>query len=73
MPLNGALPFKGNDELMNVLITGAAGNLGSLLARYIKANEKDLNLILMQHKKEVPGDLGGAFKNHGERRGSFKT
>ena len=42
---------------MNVLITGAAGNLGSLLSMYIKDNEKDLNLILMQHKSQVPSDL----------------
>lgn len=42
---------------MNVLITGAAGNLGSLLSKHIKDYEKDLNLILMQHKKEVPIDL----------------
>ncbi len=42
---------------MNVLITGAAGNLGSLLARHIMDNEKDLNLILMQHKSQVPSDL----------------
>lgn len=42
---------------MNVLITGAAGNLGSLLAKHIKVNEKDINLILMQHQKEVSIDL----------------
>jgi nucleoside-diphosphate-sugar epimerase len=42
---------------MNVLITGAAGNLGSLLSKYILEYEKDLNLILMQHKKKVPGHL----------------
>jgi nucleoside-diphosphate-sugar epimerase len=42
--------------MMNVLITGAAGNLGSLLARYIIDNEKDLNLILMQHRKKVAFD-----------------
>ncbi len=42
---------------MNVLITGAAGNLGSLVSRYIRDNEKDLNLILMQHWTAVPGDL----------------
>ncbi len=43
--------------MSNVFITGAAGNLGSLLSRYIRDNEKDLNLILMQHKKKVPCDL----------------
>lgn len=42
---------------MNVLITGAAGNLGSLLSRHIKDDEKDLNLILMQHQKGVQHDL----------------
>ena len=43
--------------MTNVLITGAAGNLGSLLSKYIKNNESDLRLILMQHQKEVPRDL----------------
>jgi len=38
---------------MNILITGAAGNLGSLLSKYILDFEKDLNLILMQHFSEV--------------------
>ena len=47
---------------MNVLITGAAGNLGSLLARYIKDNDKDLNLILMQHQKAVPSDFEGCSR-----------
>jgi len=42
---------------MNVLITGAAGNLGSLISNYIEENEEDLNLILMQHQREVPSDL----------------
>ena len=49
-------------KLMNVLITGAAGNLGSLLSRYIRDNEKDLNLILMQHQKEIPSYLKGIPK-----------
>ncbi|MGD9367924.1 MAG: NAD(P)-dependent oxidoreductase [Desulfobacteraceae bacterium] len=43
--------------MMNVLITGAAGNLGRLLSRHIKDYEKDLNLILMQHQKKIPSDL----------------
>ncbi|MFP4573348.1 MAG: NAD-dependent epimerase/dehydratase family protein [Desulfobacterales bacterium] len=43
--------------MANVLITGAAGNLGSLLSRYILKNEKDLNLILMEHQKKVPNDI----------------
>ncbi len=42
---------------MQILITGAAGNLGSLLAGYIVAHEKDLELILMQHRKEIRPDL----------------
>lgn len=43
--------------MTNILITGAAGNLGGLLARFILENEKDLNLILMQHQKKVPSDI----------------
>lgn len=42
---------------MNILITGAAGNLGSLLSRHIRDNEKNLRLILMQHRTKVPHDL----------------
>jgi nucleoside-diphosphate-sugar epimerase len=43
--------------MANVLITGAAGNLGSLLARFILENEKDLELTLMEHQKKVPRDI----------------
>jgi len=43
--------------MTNVLITGAAGNLGSLLSRYIIKNEKDFSLILMQHRKKVSLDI----------------
>ena len=43
--------------MTKILITGAAGNLGSLLSRYIRDNEKDLDLILMQHQKEIAIDL----------------
>ena len=43
--------------MTTVLITGAAGNLGSLLSRHIRDHEKDLNLILMQHLKKIPGDI----------------
>jgi len=50
--------------MSNILITGAAGNLGSLLARYILENEKDLNLILMQHQKEVPNDISDNPRAH---------
>ncbi len=42
---------------MNVLITGAAGNLGSLLARHIIESDKDMNLLLMQHRKEISGEI----------------
>ena len=45
--------------MTKVLITGAAGNLGSLLSRYILENEKDLFLILMQHQKKVSGNISG--------------
>ncbi|MCP3888056.1 MAG: NAD(P)-dependent oxidoreductase [Desulfobulbaceae bacterium] len=42
---------------MNILITGAAGNLGSLLSKFILDHEKDLNLILMQHCTRVPDTI----------------
>jgi nucleoside-diphosphate-sugar epimerase len=42
---------------MNVLITGAAGNLGRLLARHITACERGLDLVLMEHRTPVPADL----------------
>ncbi len=42
---------------MNILITGAAGNLGSLLTKYILDNENDLNLILMQHRKKIENNI----------------
>ncbi len=42
---------------MKILITGAAGNLGSILSRYIGNHEKDLKLILMQHRKEIANDI----------------
>ncbi len=41
---------------MNVLITGAAGNLGKLLSMYLRDNS-DLNLVLMQHQKKIPTDF----------------
>jgi len=43
--------------MMNVLITGAAGNLGSLLAKHILDKEKNLSLILMQHRIKVASDI----------------
>ena len=45
--------------MTNILITGAAGNLGSLLSRHIRDHEKDLSLILMQHLKKIPSDIKG--------------
>ena len=39
-----------------VLITGAAGNLGGLLAKHLKQNES-VNLNLMFHKKDVAQEL----------------
>lgn len=52
-------PLHSKDKMTNVLITGAAGNLGRLLSRYIRDNEKDLNLILMQHIEKIPDDITG--------------
>jgi nucleoside-diphosphate-sugar epimerase len=43
---------------MRVLITGAAGNLGSLLARHLLAHT-DLELTLLIHRKFLPPDLAG--------------
>ena len=43
--------------MTTVLITGAAGNLGSLLARHIRDAEQDLDLMLMEHWKPVADDL----------------
>lgn len=43
--------------MTTVLITGAAGNLGSLLASHIRDYEDDLRLILMQHRKKIPDDI----------------
>ena len=42
---------------MQILITGAAGNLGSLLSKFILDFEKDLSLILMEHRQKVPDDI----------------
>ena len=43
--------------MKNVLITGAAGNLGSLIARHIIKSDNELQLILMQHQKKIPKDI----------------
>jgi FlaA1/EpsC-like NDP-sugar epimerase len=45
------------ENTMNIMITGAAGNLGSILSRHILDFEKDLDLILMEHCKKVPDDI----------------
>jgi len=44
-------------EMKKVLITGAAGNLGGLLANYLK--DSDLHLNLMFHKKTINSNLIG--------------
>lgn len=42
-------------EKLRIAITGAAGNLGSLLARGLAASDVNLNLLI--HKKELDNDL----------------
>lgn len=56
-PVPGPLALHLKECIMIILITGAAGNLGSLLSKHIRDNENDLNLILMQHQKKVPHGL----------------
>ena len=46
------------NKKINVLITGAAGNLGGILAKYLKPNSV-VNLHLMIHKKDVSSELQG--------------
>lgn len=41
--------------MQKIAITGAAGNLGGLLAQAMKKKQVNLNLLI--HKKDVPGDL----------------
>jgi len=48
---------SGGDR-QTVLITGAAGNLGSLLARHLLPTGQRLRL--MEHRKPVPADLSAA-------------
>jgi nucleoside-diphosphate-sugar epimerase len=43
--------------MKTILITGAAGNLGGLLAEHMK--DADVNLHLLTHKKEISSDLKG--------------
>lgn len=43
--------------MLNVFITGAAGNLGGLLARHLLAEQLDTRLLLMQHRKPVPSHV----------------
>ncbi len=40
-----------------IAITGAAGNLGSLLARRMFGEDVTLNLLI--HKKQLPEDISG--------------
>jgi nucleoside-diphosphate-sugar epimerase len=42
---------------MTTLITGAAGNLGAFLARYLGEAGHELNLLI--HKKALPSDIAG--------------
>lgn len=52
------MSFMGRNSMgnmINVAITGAAGNLGSLLAYGMK--DLDVNLHLMTHKKDLPKEL----------------
>lgn len=42
---------------MNILITGAAGNLGSNFARYLLSSPHNLRLLI--HRKELPFDITG--------------
>ncbi len=42
---------------MKIAITGAAGNLGSLLARGLADSGRDVSLNLMTHRKPLPEDL----------------
>ena len=44
--------------MKTILITGAAGNLGGLLADYLK-DEEDINLHLLFHHKPISGELLG--------------
>ncbi len=43
--------------MQKVLITGAAGNLGSLLTRHLLAAARDTQLLLMQHRKAIAADV----------------
>ncbi|MCJ7715133.1 MAG: NAD(P)H-binding protein [Anaerolineales bacterium] len=43
--------------MTTVLITGAAGNLGSLLTKYLLVNEPELDLILMQYRTKIAPDI----------------
>jgi len=59
------MPIERNSQLLlsqsnpagnpTILITGAAGNLGSLLARHLRSH--DVRLRLMVHKTPLPEDL----------------
>ena len=44
---------------MTILITGAAGNLGSILARHLVPRGRELRL--MYHRKPLAADLAAAY------------
>ena len=50
------------NSFMKVLITGAAGNLGSHLAKFLMKGDKGLQLRLMIHEKKLPFSISG-YKN----------
>lgn len=43
--------------MLNVLIAGAAGNLGTLLSRYLLAEVPNTRLLLMKHRKAISADV----------------
>lgn len=49
-------PYKHYHRMKTVLITGAAGNLGGLLADHLK-EEEDINLHLLYHYKTISANL----------------
>jgi len=56
------------DRPPRVLITGAAGNLGSLLARHLLA--QDVRLRLMVHRSPLPPDLAPRASDRGATAGT---
>jgi len=54
--------LTGMSSAKTILITGAAGNLGGLLANYLKDSDLKLNLLI--HRKDVAPDLKGLPNVH---------